>query len=59
MQPKAGKTATAEMMAKVFSLGILQCDVVRKKLFNSPSDATPDLSFEEAIYPNPFCYKVP
>ncbi|MEJ2167648.1 MAG: AAA family ATPase [Desulfobacterales bacterium] len=48
--PKAGKTATAEMMAKISSLGILQSDVVRKKLFNLPLDGTPDLPFEEGIY---------
>jgi aminoglycoside phosphotransferase family enzyme/predicted kinase len=48
--PTAGKTATAEMMAKILSLGILQSDVVRKKLFNLPLDGTPDLPFEEGIY---------
>jgi predicted kinase len=38
------------MMAKISSLGILQSDVVRKKLFNLPLDGTPDLPFEEGIY---------
>lgn len=46
----AGKRATAEMTAKILSLGILQSDVVRKKLFNLPLDGTPDLPFEEGIY---------
>jgi len=48
--PTAGKTATVEMMAKILSLGILQNDFVRKKLFDLPLDGTPDLPFEERIY---------
>jgi len=49
-RPGAGKTATAEMMAKILSLGILQSDAVRKKLFNIPLHGPPDLLFEAGIY---------
>jgi len=48
--PAAGKTATAKMISKVLSLGILQTDVVRKKLFDLPLDGAQDLPFEEGIY---------
>jgi hypothetical protein len=48
--PKSGKTATAEMMAKILSLGILQSDVIRKKLFNLVLDGTSNLLFEEGLY---------
>lgn len=48
--PKSGKTATAEMMAKILSLGILQSDFVRKKLFHIALDGTSNLLFEEGLY---------
>ena len=48
--PASGKTKTAEMIAKILSLGLIGSDVIRKKLFDVPFYESQDLPFEEGIY---------